>query len=255
MRCSFLLVTLIFCSLLTSSDIAAQSMLLRKFQESKMPERGLVLTAGAGMAAVRSDICGTWECNDIKPVWGIGAIYKFDPYWSASLNVDNIKLGATEKDPAKPLNLSFRSEIIEATASVMVNLVDSYSGSGNYRSLRKRLVVPYAKAGAGIIYYTATSYPGEGNLDESQTTYDPERKYPAVGIVVPFGGGIRFRFSDQLSIAPELMYHITTSDYLDNVGPRLGDGSTKDHFATAALRVMYTPPIKNNIFTRKNQSQ
>ena len=101
------------------------------------------------------------------------------------------------------------------------------------------------------MYYTATSYPGTGDLEDSQTTYDPERKYPALGIVVPFGGGLRFRFSDQLSIAPELLYHISSSDYLDNIGPRLKPGGGTDHFGVAAIRVMYTPVKKENIFSRK----
>ncbi|MBC5772930.1 outer membrane beta-barrel protein [Pontibacter sp. KCTC 32443] len=222
-------------------------------QESKIPERGLVVMAGAGVSAVRSDICGTPGCNEFRPVVGIGALYKFDPIWSASLNLDYVKLGSTEKDPTRPLNVSFRTDVVEVTGSVLYNLLDAYSGSGGYRSSRKRFVVPYIKMGAGVIYYTATSYPGTGDLEDSQTTYDPERKYPALGIVVPFGGGLRFRFSDQLSIAPELLYHITSSDYLDNIGPRLIPGNDKDHYGVAIVRVMYTPTKKENIFSRKAQ--
>ncbi|MBB6610761.1 outer membrane beta-barrel protein [Pontibacter sp. Tf4] len=222
-------------------------------QVSKTPERGLVVLAGAGVAAVRSDICGTPGCNEFRPVFGIGAMYKFDPMWSASLNLDYVKLGATEKSEARPLNVSFRTDLYEVTANIHFNLLDAYSGSGGYRSSRKRFVVPYAKFGAGFIYYTATSYPGTGDLSESQTKYDPEREYPAFGIVVPFGGGLRFRFSDQVSIAPELIYHLTSSDYLDNIGPRLAPGNSRDHYGVASIRLMYTPAIKENIFSRKAQ--
>ncbi|MEJ8757074.1 outer membrane beta-barrel protein [Pontibacter sp. H259] len=242
---------LILCLLAGISDAAGQSKLLRNMQVSKIPERGIVVLAGAGIAAVRSDICGTPDCNEFRPVVGIGAMYKFDPIWSASINLDYVKLGASEKDPARPRNLSFRTDVIELTGSVMYNLLDGYSGTGGYRSSRKRFVVPYAKIGAGAIYYTATSYPGTGDLDESQTTYDPERKYPAIGIVVPFGGGLRFRFSDQVSIAPELLYHLTSTDYLDNVGPRMAPGGNKDHYGVAIVRLLYTPQIKENIFSRK----
>ena len=247
------IVTLLCCCLLVFSDAAGQSILSKRMLESKVPERGVVILAGAGIAAVRSDICGTPGCNDFRPVFGIGALYKFDPTWSASINLDYVKLGATEKDPNRPLNVSFRTDVIELTGSVLYNLLDAYSGSGGYRSSRKRFVVPYIKMGAGVMYYTATSYPGTGDLDDSQTTYDPERKYPAIGVVVPFGGGMRFRFSDQLSIAPELLYHITSSDYLDNIGPRLKASSNNDHFGVAAIRIMYTPAIKENIFSRKAQ--
>jgi hypothetical protein len=245
---------LLLCFVFAWSAAAGQSSLLKRMQESKIPERGIVVLGTAGIAAVRSDICGSPDCNEFRPVFGIGAMYKFDPIWSASMNLDYVKLGATEKDPTRPRNLSFRTDVIELSGSVLYNLLDAYSGSGGYRSSRKRFIVPYAKMGAGIIYYTATSYPGTGDLDESQTTYDPERKYPAIGIVVPFGGGLRFRFSDQISVAPELIYHLTSSDYLDNVGPRLGGGKSRDHFALAVVRLMYTPEIKTNIFTRKAQT-
>ncbi|WP_235925778.1 porin family protein [Pontibacter burrus] len=245
--------TFILCILLFLPDAAGQSLWRKRMLESKMPERGLVVLAGGGIAAIRSDICGTPGCNEFQPVFGIGALYKFDPLWSASINLDYVKLGATEKSPARPLDLSFRTELYEVTGNIHFNLLDAYSGSGGYRSSRKRFVVPYAKFGAGFIYYTATSYPGTGNLDESQTKYDPEREYPAFGIVIPFGGGLRFRFSDQVSVAPELIYHLTSTDYLDNVGPRLAPGTSRDHYGVASIRLMYTPSIKENIFSRKAQ--
>ncbi|HEY4650363.1 MAG TPA: hypothetical protein VIG72_03070, partial [Pontibacter sp.] len=153
--------TLLLCSLLAFTEAAGQSLVLRRMQqESKVPERGLVVIGSVGTAAVRSSICGSPGCNEFRPAFGIGALYKFDPTWSASVNLDFIKLGATEKDPTRPLNLSFRTDVLEVTGSVLFNLLDSYSGSGGYRSSRKRFVVPYAKLGGGFIYYTATSYPG-----------------------------------------------------------------------------------------------
>ncbi len=245
--------TLIITLLLIHADVAAQSDFVKRMRMSKLPERGLVVVAGAGTAVVRSSICGTPGCNDFRPAWGIGALYKFDPIWSASLNFDYLKLGASEKDPNMPRNLSFKTDVIEVSATAMYNLLDAYSGSGGYRSSRKRFVVPYVKAGAGFIYYTATSFPTSSELAESQTTYDPERKYPAFGLVVLGGGGMRFRFSDQVSIAPELLYHISSSKYLDNVGPRLAPGGGRDHYGVAFIRLMYTPEITPNIFSRKAQ--
>src|SRR5687767_3400957 len=98
---------LLLCLILAYSDAIGQSMLLRRKQESKVPERGVVVIGTAGLAAVRSDICGTPDCNEFRPVFGVGAMYKFDPIWSTSINLDYVKLGATEKDPARPRNLSF----------------------------------------------------------------------------------------------------------------------------------------------------
>ncbi|WP_240676021.1 outer membrane beta-barrel protein [Botryobacter ruber] len=229
---------------------AAQPGFLKIDPTSKVAEHGLVLQVGGGVAAVNSDICKTPDCNRLGPSISLGALYKLSPNLAISSELDYVRLGATEDNPRRPLNVSFRSEVIGLSGAVVVNLKDSYSGSGNYRSLRKRFVVPYVKVGAGLVYYTPTSYPGQGNLNDSQYTYDSERNYPAVALLVPLGGGLRFRFSDKISVAPELVYYITSTDYLDNIGPRLGDGSSTDHYGVAAVKVLYTPSLKNKIFSK-----
>jgi hypothetical protein len=243
---------LFFClSLFTLSHAAAQNFLSKKRGVSKVPERGVTIVVGGGVAGVKSDICGSPGCNDLGPNVSVGALYKMTPYLGASGQIDYVRVGASEKDPRQPLNISFQSEIIQVSGTVVLNLLDSYAGVAGYRSLRKRFVVPYARAGAGFVYYTPTSYPGTGDLNDSQTTYDPERKYPAVAVVIPFGGGLRFRINDEFSISPELMYHITTTDNLDNIGPRLGNPGNKDHFGVASVKLMYTPALQNKIFSRK----
>ncbi|WP_187261527.1 outer membrane beta-barrel protein [Pontibacter beigongshangensis] len=232
-----------------------QSGFYKKRGISNIPERGFVIQVGGGLAAIKSDICGSWGCNDFGPNVSVGTLYKISPYLGISGEFDYFRLGAEEKNPARPLNVAFSSEVIEVSGMVVLNLLDSYSGSGNYRSSRKRFVVPFVKGGAGFIYYTATSFPANGRLNDSQVTYDNERNYPAFAPVFSFGGGLRFRFNDEISVAPELMYHITTTDYLDNIGPRLGNAGNKDHYGIAAIKLLYTPLLKNNIFSKKNQGK
>ncbi|TPE44543.1 thrombospondin type 3 repeat-containing protein [Pontibacter mangrovi] len=216
-------------------------------------ERGWVVLLGAGVAAVRSDICGSWGCNELGPNVSVGGLYKISPYFGLSGTIDYVKLGAVEKNPEAPLNLAFESQVLEFSASAVVNLLDSYAGSSNYRSSRKRLIVPYIRIGLGAVYYTPTSYPANSeSLDDSQTTYDPARKYPAIAAVVPVGGGLRFYINDEFSIAPELTYHVTTTDYLDNVGPMLMNGSRRDEFGVASIKLQYTPVLKNKLFSKKN---
>lgn len=253
MNRSFAFILTFVLLVITAGDTFAQLSLLKKrWQDSKVPEEGMVIVVGAGIAAVKSDICGSWNCNDFGPSASVGAIYRFTSDIGVGINADYLRLGAREKDPAQPINVAFRSEVISITGIGIYNLIDSYAGSGNYRSSRKRLMVPFLKAGAGVVYYTATSYPAENDLDESQTTYDPERKYPAVSLVIPFGAGLRFRFSDELAIAPELVYHITTSDYLDNIGPRLGN-PLNDHYGLFSVKLMYTPVVKNKVFSKNRK--
>ncbi|TXK52423.1 outer membrane beta-barrel protein [Pontibacter qinzhouensis] len=229
-----------------------QSGYYKKRGVSNAPERGFVVQVGGGVTAIKSDICGSWGCNDLGPNVSIGTLYKINPTLGISGEVDYFRLGAEEKDPARPLNVAFQSEVIEVSGMVVLNLLDSYSGSGNYRSSHKRFVVPFVKGGAGFIYYTPSSFPANSRLNDSQVTYDNERKYPAFAPVFSFGGGLRFRLNDEFSIAPELVYHITTTDYLDNIGPRLGNAGNTDHYGLAAIKLLYTPFLKNNIFSKKN---
>lgn len=238
-------------SLLILYPWEAQAQFRRNARSSKVPERGWVILLGAGAAAVRSDICGSWGCNDIGPSVSVGGLYKFTPYLGASGTIDYIKLGASDKERNSPLNIAFESEVIEVSGSVVLNLLDSYAGSGNYRSKRKRFIVPYGRVGVGMIYYTPTSFPRDRSLDDSQTTYDPEREYPAIAAVIPIGGGLRFHVNDEISIATEVVYRATSTDFLDNVGPRLGNSTTKDQYGVVAVKLMYTPVLKNKIFSKK----
>jgi hypothetical protein len=243
----------IFAFLLLPFCTQAQKSFIQRIGKSNIPERGVVIVAGGGIAAVKSDICGSPSCNNFGPNVNVGAWYKISPFVSVTGGINYSRLGAEEKNPLRPLDIAFQSEVIEVSSTLALNLLDSYAGSGNYRSSRKRFVVPYIRGGAGFIYYTATSFPGKGDLEDSQTTYDPERNYPAIAAVIPLGGGMRFRLSDEFSVAGELMYQLTTTDYLDNIGPRLGNAGNTDHYGLAMLKIMYTPIVKNNIFSKKPQ--
>ncbi|MBF9254164.1 outer membrane beta-barrel protein [Pontibacter sp. 172403-2] len=230
---------------------SAQLRFLNKDRPSNVPERGFVLQVSGGMAAVKSDICKGWGCNNFGPQVSMGVLYKMSPWFGVSGSIGYARLGAQESNPRHPRNISFQTDVIEVTGSAVFNLADSYRGSGNYRSSQKRFIVPYLTAGLGFIYYNPTSYPGQGKLNEAQTKYEPARNYPAIAAVIPFGGGLRFRFTDALSVAPELIYHVTSSDYLDNDGRNLGRNLIyKDHYGVASVKIMYTPTVANRLFSR-----
>ena len=246
----YLLVFFLAITFASITPVHGQDSFTRRLGMSKISEHGLVIQAGAGLAAIKSDICGSYGCNDIGPAMGIGAQFKFNSFVAFSGEVEYIKLGATEKTPTD--NITFDSEVIEVSTMLVLNLMDSYAGSNNYRSTRKRFAVPFVKGGIGFVYYTPSSYP-TNRAENSQETYDRMRSYPAIAGVVPFGFGIRFRFSDQWSVAPEVMYQMTTTDYLDNIGPPIGFEHTKDHYGVVSVKLLYTPILKNEVFTRKNQ--
>lgn len=232
----------------------AQLSFLKKSKLSNAPEGRLLLQVGAGVAAVKSDICKGWGCNNFGPQVSMGALYRLSPLVGVSGNVGYVRLGAHESNPRRPLDVSFQTDVIQATASAVVNLTDSYKGRNNYRSSKKHFVVPYLTAGVGVIYYNTTAYPGQGKLNDSYLTYEPTRDYPAIALVIPVGGGLRFRINDEVSIAPELVYHITATDYLDNDNRNKGRNLLyKDHYGVATVKLMYTPSVANPLFFWKRK--
>lgn len=247
----YLLLPLLFLLLYPWDAMAQQYRYKRGSKSTNVMERGWVILVGGGVTAVRSDICGSWNCNDIGPNASVGGLYKFSPYFGVSGTIDYARLGAVEKNPEAPLNIAFESEVIELAASAVINLLDSYAGSGNYRAKRKRFIVPYFRIGLGGIYYNATSFPADRPLDDTQVKYDPEQKYPAFAAVVPVGGGLRFHINDEFSLAGELVYHVTGTDLLDNIPPTLINGPRRDEFGVLAIKLQYTPVLKNNIFSKK----
>ncbi|GAB3532237.1 hypothetical protein GCM10027443_15690 [Pontibacter brevis] len=214
-----------------------------------MPEGRLVLVAGGGVAAVKSDICSGPGCNNLGLSVSGGALFRLSEYLSVGGLVEYARLGATGADSLLVQQVSFQSDVIELAGTVVVNLLESHAGTAGYRSARKRLLIPYVRAGAGLAYYSPTSFPGEGDLNTSQTTYDPERKYPAFTLAIPFGAGVHIRLTDAISISPELVYRITTTDHLDNIGARAGSPEN-DHYAVAAVKVLYTPLLRNKLLSR-----
>ncbi|WP_242920064.1 porin family protein [Pontibacter liquoris] len=231
---------------------SCQGLLQSRNQVDGAQQQRLVLEAGGGLAAIKSDICKGWACNTFGARLRMGALYKLNARVGVNGGIGYARLGAKEANPAHPLNMSFQTEVIDMTVSGVYNLLDTYSGSGNYRSSRRRLVVPYLMAGLGGIYYTATSYPGQGSLNESQTKYAPARSYPALAAVIPVGGGLRIRLTDQLSLVPELLYHVTSTDFLDNYQPASTRNLIKkDHYGVALLKIQYTPPVANQLLSRK----
>lgn len=239
-----------FCLMLVcSGNVQAQFILSNRSSVSTVPEGKVAFVVGGGVAGVRSDICSGFNCNNLGLSVSGGAIYKLSQYLSVGGMIEYARLGATGVDSLLLQNISFQSEVIEVAGTVVLNLLHSNVGSAGYRSSRKRLMVPYVRAGVGFVYYTPSSFPGGGELRNSQITFEPERKYPATALAIPLGVGVRIRLNDLVQIAPELSYHITTTDFLDNISARPGSPGN-DHFGIVAVKVLYTPELRNKIFSR-----
>ncbi len=136
-------------------------------------------------------------------------------------------------------NLSFNSKVWEVTLQGDFNFFRFMPGEPQYS------FTPYITFGAGIFSYDPYAYlRGEkvflrplGTEGQGSSLYADRKKYSAMGISIPFGGGIKYSFNERINIGFEVLHRFTNTDYLDDVSktyvdpaafPLNPDGSTSN---------------------------
>jgi len=102
-----------------------------------------------------------------------------------------------------------------------------YSGAlmGKLRPFGKAKVSPYLLGGAEYYMYSPEDGKGNDMPNNAAGEYDTQQ------LGFPFGGGIAFLLSENLSLDVEALYHYADNDWLDDI--KLGDGT--DGFYTYSL--------------------
>ncbi len=183
------------------------------------------------------DNVGILKNNGMGPALSVGVLYQFSHDFGVQGTLGYINTKGHEDGVEQTFpDVTFKTHGVEATASIIYNLTNTYVGPRYRRSRNLRLIVPYVKVGVGVLAYKSSS------AIESQGIEQPEAKdYPNFTMVAPIGGGLKFQYSKQLTIAPELNVNFTTSDYLDNVSygnvsPLTG---SNDAYLSATIKVLY----------------
>ncbi len=178
--------------------------------------------------------------NGIGPSFNIGAIYQVSPALELLGSVDHVSLkGAEDAQYKAGGDLSYKASATEISGSAVFNLFSNYRSSGFYRARRQRLVEPYVKVGIGALVYKASSSTSGDGGKILPGAMPAARHYPAVALTVPLGGGLKFYYSRQISIAPELNFHFTTTDYLDNNLNKAGHLGPNDHYLNFSVKLLY----------------
>ena len=156
----------------------------------------------------------------------------FDNVWSLRLGVNRAELMAA--DSIRPIdaltslrNGHFRGSITEVSALVEFNFLDFVNHKSEFR------FSPYAFFGLGYTFFS-----GEGRIHGG---IDSEN-YSLNTVVIPFGGGVKYMLSDQLTLGLELGFRPTTSDYLDKLDGALPALPRYDSPLTAT-----SPPLTESI--------
>jgi hypothetical protein len=154
---------------------------------------------------------------------GVGLEYDLTQHFSVLSNFTFGKVGASDEYSTKAddraRNLSFLTDISE------LNLLGEY----NLLSLRSHVVTPYLFAGVAVYHFNPYAFDSTGKkvyLRPLSTTGEGLPQYPNIHeyaltqFAIPFGGGIKFRISDQVVVAYEIGLRKLFTAYLDDVGGR-----------------------------------
>jgi hypothetical protein len=151
--------------------------------------------------------------------FGAGVQYDITRNFSAISNISFMKIGASDQYNKPDLvarNLSFQSNIIEW------NLLAEYT----FLDITQKKFSPFLFAGIAVFHYDPYSYDTLGQKvflkdlsteGEGLQQYPGQKPYHLTDFAIPFGGGIKFRVSENVVLAYEIGFRKTFTDYLDDV--------------------------------------
>ena len=155
-----------------------------------------------------------------RGAFGIGARYDLTDNIDVRSNFTYARIGAADKfgtnATLKQRNLSFESKITE------LNLLFDY----NILSLKYHAFTPYVFAGVAMYHFNPYAYDSLNNRvylkplsteGEGLAQYPDRKSYHLTQMAIPFGGGIRWRVSDNVVLSYEIGLRKTFTDYLDDV--------------------------------------
>lgn len=155
-----------------------------------------------------------------KGAAGIGLRYDLSSHFDLRTNFTYASLAADDKYNAqadlRARNLSFRTKLTEANLLVDYNLLNL-----NYHTF-----TPYVFGGLAVFHYNPYAFDSLGNKTylrplstegEGLTAYPDRKTYQLTQLAIPFGAGIRWKFTDNIIISYEIGLRKTFTDYLDDV--------------------------------------
>jgi Domain of unknown function (DUF6089) len=169
-----------------------------------------------------------------KGAFGLGLRYNLTEHFALRTNFTYGALSASDKynkqADLQSRNLSFQTKLTEG------NLLVDYS----LFSLEERKFTPYVFAGVAVFHYNPYAYDSIGNKvylkplsteGQGLSQYPDRKSYALTQFSIPFGGGIRWRFSENVIVSYEIGLRKTFTDYIDDVSK-----TYVDQFALASAK-------------------
>lgn len=176
-------------------------------------------TAGMGLASYWGDLTeGNKLLDQPGLAFSAGILYGLTSHLNGRFEVGIQRVRAADSKNSNPglvaRNLSFKSNVYDVSAILEANLFD----------LTQRKFTPYVFAGVGLMFFDPFTVESTGNKQklrnlntEGQGIANYEKPYSRTAIQIPVGLGIKYVISPVVTISGELNYHLTNTDYLDDV--------------------------------------
>lgn len=151
---------------------------------------------------------------------GLGAGYRFDGHFRVRALLSYGKITADDKDNKDAFllarNLNFFSTITELSVTAHYDLFD----------MQYSRITPYVFAGLGLFHFNPYTYDTLGTKaflkslsteGQGLTAYPNRKPYSLTQFNIPFGAGIKFAVTENISLAWEIGLRKTFTDYLDDL--------------------------------------
>ncbi|MBC6489516.1 DUF6089 family protein [Flavihumibacter stibioxidans] len=167
--------------------------------------------------------------NQAHGAFGLGAQYDLSGHVSVKGGLMYGTISGDDKfnkqEDLRKRNLNFTSRLLEGNLMAEFRLFD----------LDEKRLTPYVFAGIAVFGYDPYTYDTLGNKHYLQpygtegqglSTYPDRKPYNRVQVALPFGGGIKFRLNDQVTLGYEIGLRKTFTDYLDDLSKSYVDYNT-----------------------------
>lgn len=231
------------------------------------------LSLGLGAASYAGDLNAPDQLSSIikqaHPSYSIGYRYNFKNYLSAGLSLYHMNVSGYDSDNKSTTNyddeyfrqarnLSFFSAINQAFVDICYEPLRNEESWSNGNTL----ISPFVSAGIGMFTFNPkTQYNGQDvELQplgtEGQGTAGKPGKYSTTGVSFPLGLGVKvYDPSRRFSLALDLNYSITTTDYIDDVSTVYADPSILSSPTAIALANRYNGKVGEEYINSPGQTR
>lgn len=153
---------------------------------------------------------------------GVFAQRNFNPYFALKLHASHAEIAGADSTSGtqqfRDRNLSFKTQLAELSLMAELNFMRFTPGADKDR------FSPYVFFGLGAVKYNPQANYMGADYDLRPLMTEGV-SYSNIAVVIPFGAGVKYNFSDKWNIMFSAGYRYALTDYLDDVSGKYLDKS------------------------------